>query len=85
MLDYVGVDWESQVLDFALERPVRTSSVWQVRQPLYSSSIGRWRRYRQYLEPDHGTHRMRSLDPIEMVTLPAGLAECGVDRYHAAT
>ena len=47
MLDYIGVDWEPQVLDFhTLERPVKTASVWQVRQPLYASSIGRWRHYR---------------------------------------
>jgi hypothetical protein len=30
---------------------VRTASFWQVRQPLYASSVGRWRHYEQHLEP----------------------------------
>ena len=35
MLDHIGVEWESEVLDFSsLERPVKTASLWQVRQPL---------------------------------------------------
>src|SRR5205814_1991282 len=31
--------------------PVLTASNWQVRQPLYSTSSGRWRNYRQWLGP----------------------------------
>lgn len=30
-------------------QPITTASVWQVRQPLYASSIGRWRAYAAYL------------------------------------
>jgi hypothetical protein len=30
---------------------VRTSSVWQVRQPISAKSVGRWRRYEQQMEP----------------------------------
>lgn len=42
MIDYIGLDWEEQVLDFnKLERPVKTASVWQVRQPIYKSSKAR--------------------------------------------
>ena len=85
MLDHIGVDWEPQVLHFdALERPVKTASVWQVRQPLYSSSKGRWQRYRQHLQPlIAGTNRKITWDPIEMVTLPEpGWLNAGVDRYH---
>ena len=33
------------------ERPVRTASVAQVRQPIYGSSIGRWRPYKHLLRP----------------------------------
>lgn len=29
--------------------PIVTASVWQARQPVYSSSLGRWRNYAQYL------------------------------------
>jgi hypothetical protein len=52
MLDFVGLDWEPDVLRFhQTRRTVRTASAWQVRQPLYSSSLARWRRYAEHLEP----------------------------------
>jgi len=52
LLDYIGVAWEPQVLDFQnLERPVKTASVWQVRQPVYQTSKAKWRRYAEYLAP----------------------------------
>jgi tetratricopeptide (TPR) repeat protein len=84
MLDHIGVDWEPQVLEFdALERPVRTASVWQVRQPLYASSKSRWRRFRRHLGPlIAATNRRITWDPIEMVTLPEpGWLNAGVDLY----
>ena len=72
LLDYIGVDWEPQVLEFdALQRPVKTASVWQVRQPLYASSKGRWQRYATHLQPlITATNRKITWEPIEMVTLP---------------
>ena len=44
--DFLGLDWCAGMLDFrdAAAR-VRTASVWQVRQPLYTRSLGRWRHY----------------------------------------
>lgn len=46
ILDHCGLDWEPGVLDFhAAKGAVRTASVWQVRQPIYSRSSGRWRNY----------------------------------------
>ncbi|MEQ8857878.1 MAG: sulfotransferase [Pseudomonadales bacterium] len=84
MLDYVGVAWESKVLDFAeLERPIRTASVWQVRQPLYSSSKARWQHYQAHLSPlIRATNRKIEWTPIEMLSLPQpGLLNAGVDRY----
>ncbi len=84
LLDYIGVDWEARVLDFdALERPVKTASVWQVRQPLYGSSTARWQRYAPYLQPlVAATNRKIRWDPIDMVTLPEpGWLNAGVDRY----
>jgi tetratricopeptide (TPR) repeat protein len=43
---FLDLDWRAEMLDFrdAAVR-VRTASVWQVREPLYTRSIGRWRRY----------------------------------------
>ncbi len=52
MLAHCGLEWDSAVLDFhKTERPVRTASVMQVRQPIYASSIGRWRNYEPWLGP----------------------------------
>lgn len=47
-----GLDWDARCLEFhRTERPVRTTSAVQVRQPIYASSIGRWRRYEKFLGP----------------------------------
>ena len=52
LLEFCGLDWDDACLDYAGNpRPVGTLSRWQVRQPLYTSSIGRWRRYRGQLAP----------------------------------
>ncbi|MFC0444295.1 tetratricopeptide repeat-containing sulfotransferase family protein [Pseudidiomarina halophila] len=46
----LGLDWQEQCLDFHQRaNSVRTASVWQVRQPLYQSSSGRWRNYQAFL------------------------------------
>lgn len=52
LLDFCGLPWEAQVVDFhRTERPVKTASSTQVRQPLYSSSVARWRKYERHLGP----------------------------------
>ena len=46
MLDFCGLDWEEACMSFhENDAPVSTASSVQVRQPLYSGSIGRWRKY----------------------------------------
>ncbi len=41
-----GLEWEPACLDFhRLRRPVRTASATQVRRPIYSQSVARWRNY----------------------------------------
>ncbi|HUY33031.1 MAG TPA: sulfotransferase, partial [Pirellulales bacterium] len=41
-----GLDWEPACLDFHRnERPIRTASLIQVRQPIYTQSVGRWKNY----------------------------------------
>jgi hypothetical protein len=48
----LGLEWEDSLLDFArTDRAVKTASVWQVREPLYTRSSGRWRNYGRHLEP----------------------------------
>jgi hypothetical protein len=52
MLDFLSLDWDDTVMAFEnVERAVRTASVSQVREPLYSSSSGKWRSYQALLEP----------------------------------
>lgn len=52
MVDFLHLEFEPQMLEFhRLQREVRTASKWQVRQPLYTSSIGRWRTYAPHLHP----------------------------------
>ncbi len=52
MLDHIGVDWEDSCLDFHNnERVVKTASLYQVRQPIYKTSTGRWKRYENHLAP----------------------------------
>jgi tetratricopeptide (TPR) repeat protein len=84
MFDYIGVSWEAQVLDFdGLERPIKTASVWQVRQPLYASAKGRWQAYSKHLQPlIAATNREVTWEPIDMVTLQQpGWLNAGVDLY----
>ncbi len=52
MLDFCGLPWDDACLAFhENKRPVLTSSVYQVRQPLYRSSLGRWKAYADQLGP----------------------------------
>jgi tetratricopeptide (TPR) repeat protein len=52
LMEFLGVPWDGRCLDFhRSERAVQTPSRWQVRQPIYASSVERWRVYADYL-PD---------------------------------
>ncbi len=52
LLAYCGLDWHPDCARFfETRRPVLTASRVQVRRPLYSSSIGKWRRYAGHLRP----------------------------------
>jgi hypothetical protein len=52
IIDYCGLPWDSRCLAFhKTNRPVRTASATQVRQPIYTTAVGRWRVYEEYLKP----------------------------------
>jgi tetratricopeptide (TPR) repeat protein len=52
LVDFVGLEWDPRCLEYyKLDRAVRTASQWQVRQPIYTSSVGRWRNYMPNLQP----------------------------------
>ena len=49
---HCGLEWDAHCLDFhKTDRSVRTASATQVRQPIYQSSVGRWRAYEAFLGP----------------------------------
>jgi tetratricopeptide (TPR) repeat protein len=52
LLDFIGLPWDANCMSLNhTERPVLTASKWQVRQPINSSSVDRWRRYEKHLGP----------------------------------
>lgn len=52
LLDAVNLDWDPHCLNFhKTHRKVRTASKYQVRQPLYTTSIGRWKHFEHHLGP----------------------------------
>jgi hypothetical protein len=52
ILAFLGLRWEDEVLQFHQSaNPATTASAVQVRRPIYASSVGKWRHYRDELEP----------------------------------
>jgi len=52
IIAFLGLEWDERCLKFhESARPVKTASVSQVRRPLYTSSVARWRRYGEGLKP----------------------------------
>jgi len=52
LVDYCGLPWDERCLSFhKTRRPVRTASAIQVRQPLYRTSIDRWRSHETEIGP----------------------------------
>jgi tetratricopeptide (TPR) repeat protein len=52
LIAHCGLGWDDRCLDFhRTERPVRTASATQVRQPIYQTSVGRWRKFEKFLGP----------------------------------
>jgi Tfp pilus assembly protein PilF len=56
LLQRLGENWDERCLSFhKLENTVKTASVWQVREPFHSRSIGRWKNYQQQFEDAFST------------------------------
>jgi len=50
IIEFLGLKWDPNCLEFyKTKRPVRTASVNQVRQPIYKTSAGRWRKHEAQL------------------------------------
>jgi tetratricopeptide (TPR) repeat protein len=49
---FCGLTFEQKCLQFHQnQRNIDTASRWQVRKPLYGTSVGRWKQYQQFLGP----------------------------------
>lgn len=52
LLSFIGLPWDPACLEFhKSERGVQTPSRWQVKQPVHTRSVGRWRNYSSELAP----------------------------------
>lgn len=83
LISACGLDWEPGCLEFhKTQRPIRTASVVQVREPVYTRSVARWKNY----EPDLGElftaivpdHRAPSLNGVSIdpaTTIPSSLSQ----------
>ncbi len=49
VIEHLGLAWEEGCLNFQRGQHVQTASAFQVRQGVYTSSIGRWRQYEKHL------------------------------------
>ena len=64
LLGHCGLDWEEACLDFhELQTPSTTASAVEVRRPLYSSSVARWKRFERELKPLADFFREHGLQP----------------------
>ena len=67
LIAFAGLPWHADCLNFHQhDRGVQTPSRWQVKQPIYTRSIGRWRHYASHLAP--------LLTTLEPDAYPAGSA-----------
>jgi hypothetical protein len=52
ILAHCGLEWDDAVLRFwESRRPVKSASMFQVREPIYDRSIGRWKPFARQLAP----------------------------------
>lgn len=52
MIAFLGLEWDDACLSFdKTRRPVRTASVNQVREPIFRTSVGRWKPFAGQLKP----------------------------------
>ncbi|MEZ0224836.1 MAG: sulfotransferase [Alphaproteobacteria bacterium] len=52
LIEYCGLDWNDACMEpHKHERSIKTASVTQVRQPVYKTSVARWKKYEKFLGP----------------------------------
>ena len=59
LLTSLGEEWDERCLSFdKLKNSVQTASVWQVREPLHTKSVGRWQHFQPHFEAAFGDDLM---------------------------
>ena len=52
LIEFLGLPWDDACLRFEEnDRAVNTASKWQVRQPIYKTSVKRWKNYEHKIQP----------------------------------
>ena len=52
LIDFCGLKWDDTCLNYhENERAIKTASIWQVRQKIYTTSVERWRHYAPHISP----------------------------------
>lgn len=65
LLAYCELDWQDECLAFEHNSQASTTaSANQVRQPLYTSSLGKWRHYQRHLQPMLSRLQAAGIEPI---------------------
>jgi tetratricopeptide (TPR) repeat protein len=74
LLQHCGLEWDDHCLSFhQTERQVTTASALQVRQPMYTRSVGRWKPYEAHLQPLLKAIHHPAVRPVEeAAAVPAG-------------
>ena len=66
LIDFIGLPWNDKCVDFhKSDRPVKTASVAQVRKPIYKTSVKRWKKYGEGLQPLVDAIEGTSAKPVE--------------------
>lgn len=52
IIDFVGLEWDDACLNFhENQRQIKTASMEQIRKPIYTTSVNKWRKYEKFLTP----------------------------------
>ncbi len=66
MVDFLELDWDPACLNSqTTRRVVRTASLVQVRQPLHTRSVGRWKNYESILQPLLGAFQRHGVAMVQ--------------------
>ncbi len=88
LISFLGLEWDDRCLAYHLQdRRVSTPSRWQVRQPIYDRSVGRWRHFERHLGPLRAALWCRpgQLTPGSVDDGFCVASENGIEGRHAKT